>query len=44
MFLTNAVIGLWPVRRIETIELAVGPLTRRLVGAVDEILARETPD
>ncbi|HEX6999070.1 MAG TPA: aminodeoxychorismate lyase [Gammaproteobacteria bacterium] len=31
MFLTNAVFGIWPVRRLDGRELAPGPVTRRLM-------------
>ncbi|MBK1726432.1 aminodeoxychorismate lyase [Halorhodospira neutriphila] len=34
MFLTNSVIGLWPVRAVANRPLAVGPVTRRLQEAV----------
>jgi len=34
VFLTNSVIGLWPVSRIDGRALAVGPLTRRLASAL----------
>jgi 4-amino-4-deoxychorismate lyase len=39
MFLTNSVMGIWPVRSVEGIELTVGAVTRRLQRA----LAREVP-
>ncbi len=44
IFLTNAVIGLWPVSRIETFMFSVGPLTRRLARSLSEILTREMTD
>lgn len=44
IFLTNAVIGLWPVSRIETFTYAVGALTRHLARSVDEVLAGEVAD
>jgi 4-amino-4-deoxychorismate lyase len=34
MFLTNSLIGVWPVRRIESREYPVGPITRRIQEAV----------
>ena len=34
MFLTNSLIGVWPVHRIETREYPVGPITRRIQEAV----------
>ncbi len=34
MFLTNSLIGVWPVRRIEAREYSVGPITRRIQEAV----------
>lgn len=34
VFLTNSLIGAWPVRRIESREYPVGPVTRRIQEAV----------
>lgn len=34
VFLCNAVIGIWPVRRVEGCSFAVGPVTRRLMTAL----------
>ncbi len=39
VFLTNALIGVWPVRRIENRACRSGPLTRRL----QEIVERDVP-
>ena len=32
MFLTNSVIGVWPVREVDSITKPVGPITQRLVA------------
>lgn len=42
MFLTNSVIGLWPVSRIENMPIPVGPLTRRLASLVTHRLEQGT--
>lgn len=34
VFLTNSLIGLWPVRRIESREYPVGPVTKRIQEAI----------
>jgi 4-amino-4-deoxychorismate lyase len=34
VFLTNSLIGLWPVRRLEAREFSVGPVTRRIQEAI----------
>jgi 4-amino-4-deoxychorismate lyase len=34
IFLTNSLIGVWPVRRIESREYPVGAITRRIQEAV----------
>jgi 4-amino-4-deoxychorismate lyase len=34
VFLTNCLVGVWPVRRIESREYPVGPITRRIQEAV----------
>jgi 4-amino-4-deoxychorismate lyase len=34
MFLTNSLVGVWPVRRVESREYPVGPVTRRIQEAV----------
>ncbi|MGA7541013.1 MAG: aminodeoxychorismate lyase [Steroidobacteraceae bacterium] len=39
VFLTNARVGIWPVRRIEQRTLTPGPLTRRLQGLLQPLLA-----
>ncbi len=36
VFLTNSLIGVWPVRRFESEEFPVGDVTRRLMGALEE--------
>ncbi len=36
VFLTNALIGIWPVTRIEERQLSVGPLTLRLQSEIQE--------
>jgi 4-amino-4-deoxychorismate lyase len=36
IFLTNSVIGVWPVRRFGDTEMAIGPVTRALQSALDE--------
>jgi 4-amino-4-deoxychorismate lyase len=35
VFLTNSVIGIWPVRRIESIQYDVGDTTRRLQKEIE---------
>jgi 4-amino-4-deoxychorismate lyase len=32
LFLTNALIGIWPVRRLATKDYSVGPVTRRVMA------------
>jgi 4-amino-4-deoxychorismate lyase len=39
IFLTNSLIGIWPVTRLEGRRLAVGPATRRLMDLLREDLA-----
>lgn len=34
LFLTNSLIGIWPVRRFETKEYRIGPITRALQAAI----------
>lgn len=34
IFLTNALIGVWPVRRIDDRDCAIGPMTRRIQAAI----------
>lgn len=34
IFLTNSLIGIWPVRRFETKEYGIGPITRALQAAI----------
>ena len=36
MFLTNSVIGVWPVREVDTITKPVGPITQRLVALLKQ--------
>lgn len=36
IFLTNSVIGLWPVVEFERIDYAIGPLTRRIRQCLDQ--------
>jgi 4-amino-4-deoxychorismate lyase len=38
MFLTNSLIGVWPVRRIESREYPVGAVTRRIQEAVRDAI------
>ncbi len=40
IFLTNSLIGIWPVRRLGTWERAPGPITRRLQAALDALRSR----
>lgn len=40
IFLTNSLIGIWPVRRLGTWERAPGPITRRLQAALDTLRSR----
>jgi 4-amino-4-deoxychorismate lyase len=37
IFLTNAVIGIWPVRQLDQQRFAPGAVTRRLMDAVEAI-------
>lgn len=39
LFLTNSVVGLWPVRQLENVKKTIGPLTRQL----RETLIRRVP-
>lgn len=39
LFLTNSVIGLWPVCELDGKRFPVGPVARRLVGRIDEAIA-----
>jgi 4-amino-4-deoxychorismate lyase len=41
MFLTNSLIGVWPVRRIESREYPAGPITRRIQEAVRDATAAD---
>jgi 4-amino-4-deoxychorismate lyase len=41
IFLTNALIGIWPVRRLEDRVLAVGPVTRHMQTLLDAGANRE---
>jgi len=38
VFVTNSVIGVWPVTQIDQIKIAVGPLTRKLQAAIDKLM------
>lgn len=42
LFVCNSVIGVWPVRRLETREFGVGALARRLAETLDEQVMQET--
>lgn len=37
LFLTNSLIGLWPVRRFDGKDYAVGPVTRRWAAALEKL-------
>jgi 4-amino-4-deoxychorismate lyase len=37
LFLTNSLMGIWPVRQMVARSLAVGPVTRRLQRALEEV-------
>jgi 4-amino-4-deoxychorismate lyase len=37
LFLTNSLVGIWPVRQLTTRTLAVGPVTWRLQHALEEV-------
>jgi len=37
IFLTNSLIGIWPVSRLEDTELAIGSVTRRLMAALVDV-------
>jgi 4-amino-4-deoxychorismate lyase len=41
VFLTNSLIGLWPVRRIETKEYPLGEITQRVQEAIVDAYAAE---
>jgi 4-amino-4-deoxychorismate lyase len=36
IFLTNSVIGVWPVRELDTIAKSIGPVTRRIVALLEQ--------
>jgi 4-amino-4-deoxychorismate lyase len=36
IFLTNSVIGLWPVAKLETREYSIGPITRQIRQALQK--------
>ena len=36
MFLTNSVIGVWPVRELDTISKSIGPTTRRIATLLEQ--------
>lgn len=38
IFLCNSLIGVWPVREIDGVHLAPGPLTRRIAARINEIM------
>jgi 4-amino-4-deoxychorismate lyase len=42
VFLTNSLIGLWPVRRLQERQWQPGPYTRRLAAAVEQAKQRES--
>jgi len=42
IFLTNSVIGIWPVRRFADIEYSLGTVTKRLMAAVDDLIYQES--
>lgn len=42
LFLTNSVIGIWPVREFDGKAYAVGPVTRELMGNLEKRRAMET--
>ncbi len=37
LFLTNSIIGVWPVRRLQGRDYAPGPVTARLAAAVEAV-------
>ena len=41
VFLTNSLIGLWPVRRIEAKEYALGKTTQRIQEAIVDAYAAD---
>jgi len=41
VFLTNSLIGLWPVRRIETKEFPLGQITQRVQEAIVDAYAAD---
>lgn len=41
-FVCNSLIGLWPIRRIETTDLSIGPITRLCRMKLDEWLGKAT--
>lgn len=36
MFLTNSVIGVWPVRELDTMAKPIGPITRRIAALLEQ--------
>jgi len=36
MFLTNSVIGVWPVREVDILSKPIGPVTRRIVALLEQ--------
>jgi 4-amino-4-deoxychorismate lyase len=36
IFLTNSVIGVWPVRELDTLAKPIGPVTRRIVALLEQ--------
>ncbi|MFQ5938682.1 MAG: aminodeoxychorismate lyase [Alphaproteobacteria bacterium] len=42
LFLTNSVIGIWPVREFDAVAYAVGPVTRELMENLEKRRALET--
>jgi len=43
IFLTNARIGIWPVRAVQSRTLVPGPVTRRLQGLIEPLLENAAP-
>jgi 4-amino-4-deoxychorismate lyase len=41
IFLTNSLAGVWPVRRVETLDRPVGPITRRMQEAVSDAIVAD---
>lgn len=41
VFVTNSVIGIWPVKQLETLSFKIGSVTRWLQSAYDDACAEE---